>query len=165
MSQPLDQLLVNLAAVEQADDLEAAKLLVEQVRRRVDEIKEYTDRLYAEGERLGKYRQDFQKSAAACKNEADRIYARVKWCMEQASFSDLPGRKWRAHLQDQAQDLKITRPADIEMFKAFPELVKRETSYAWNEDAIRIWLDSGKEFSYGHLVDNRYVKFYVKKEV
>ncbi len=163
MTQPIDKLLADFTLAEAQDDLETAKTLLETVRLRIDEIKEHTDKLYAEGKRLSTYRAEFQTSAAASKSEADRVYDRLLWCMSQAGFIELPGTKWRAHVQAGAQVLDLDQEATAEIALKYPKLVKRDIVFSWDKEKVQEHLAAKQEFEYGRLRDNHFVKFYVKK--
>lgn len=163
-TKPIDLLLTEFVAAEAIDDLDRAKELLAAIYSRVDEIKEYSDRLYFEAERVSSYAKEFSSGARASKNRADSIYDRLHWCMKQAAFTDLPGIKWRAHVQKGADVLVLDQAPTAEIALKYPGLVKRETSYSWDTPAVEKHLAAALPFEYGRLRENSFVRFYVRKE-
>lgn len=161
--QPRQTLLDMMEALSASDDGLASPdfdphALIENIRDKVDNIAFIVDRMEATAIWLKAVAKPYTARASALLKNRQRLreYVTEILLAERAKlpgdFLDeisIPGNAKRVRLRDNPPALHIDRTATAEDFERYPDFVRLERSYVWNEDVVRSKLYLGEQLPEG----------------
>lgn len=160
----LDDILRSLSDLDAAPAVEFDPTeVVGDLKDKVDAIYKVMGRLKSEAARLDEIAEQFLMASKACEKNADRLKEYVIFTMRKHGFDKLPGKEFRVQMQKTTPSVEVEREAGPEDQLAFPHLVVRKTTYAWEKKKLREWIESGGSFEYGRVVQGNTVRFYINR--
>lgn len=137
--------------------------LIGDVREKVDAIKwkmndwEYKAKMIEE-----EYLKPLLSKVRALLGKRDRLKEYVTHEMLKLGVEKIPGNMFRVQLQDSPKSVKVRIPADASMYLNYPEIVKQDTSYKWDRDAIKACIEAGTTFTFAEIKQSKHIRFYAQ---
>lgn len=140
--------------------------LIGDIKEKVDAIKWRMDTWKHTAKMIDEeYVQPLQKKIKAIMGKHDRLKDYVTKEMLRLGVEKIPGHMWRVQIQSSTPSLETTAPADASMYVNYPELVKVLTTYKWDTEAIKVFIDAGESFTFATVKQGKHIRFWPQGEI